>query len=154
MQIQNISVDSSDNIYATSYASAFSPTRMLVVKYNSSGVIQLQRIFGASAGASGISLALNAISADGKLILYGVGQQSSAYIGEILRVPNDGTLTGTYTVGAVTSVYSVSTFTESDVSGIVTQANASLTEAAGSMTVSASSLASTALTLTNTVTGI
>jgi len=122
-----VCVDSSDNVYACGRNT--SGTQLIIAKYNSSGTIQWQRGFGASGDQEGYSMQCD--SNDNLII---AGKTGSSAL--ILKLPNDGSLTGTY--GSYT--YQSTSFTDG---------TATLTEAAVSNSVSDAGL--TASTVSNTV---
>jgi hypothetical protein len=150
--VVGIDVDSSGNVYPISTVNT-STRGGLITKYNSSGVIQFQRIIRETSGIQWDSPRL-ATSSNGKIIVGGYGVPSSNYIEQYLVAPNDGTLTGTYTVGSFTYSYSASTFTDADQSGNLTAANSTGTDSSGTMTLSTSSFSDTSLTQTLTYTGL
>ena len=88
---RSAALDSSGNVYAlgtTSSAGAGS-NDMLIVKYNSSGILQWQRSLGTTAGESA-----NRIYAGGSGNIYLAGATGGD--GLIVKLPADGSLTGTY----------------------------------------------------------
>ena len=92
-------VDSSGNIYFAGYSGSSG----LIVKYNSSGTIQWQRTM-TNCSFSDIKLESNL-----ELIVSGtIGTD-----GFIVRVPTDGTKTGSYTLNGVSLTYAASSLTES-----------------------------------------
>lgn len=126
-----VCVDSSDNVYACGRASANGGGSVLIVKYNSSGTIQWQRLFYGSAFERAYS-----IQCDSNDNLIVVGQTATTGGSNdnalVLKLPSDGSLTGTYGSYTYTSVS-------------YTDAASSLTDAALSFSVSTGSLTSSAL---------
>ena len=99
--------DSSGNVYGSciAYDSRF---RAYLFKYDSSGVIQWQR----QVEVTGLDI-YNAVLAVNSLgqIEFALSLYNTVYRELILQLPADGSKTGTYTVGAITVVYSASSFT-------------------------------------------
>ena len=118
-----VCTDSADNVYVCGRVS----NQILIAKYNSSGTVQWQRTF----NGSGTEYAYS-IQCDGNdnLIIAGSESSSGSDDALLLKLPNDGSLTGTY--GGFT--YASSSYTDATIS---------LTDAALSFTVSAGSLTST-----------
>jgi hypothetical protein len=85
----SIHLDSADNIYVSAYG--------VICKYNSSGTIQWQR------SIAGVSFRSIACTTDS---IYCVGGQL------IVKLPTDGSGTGTYTVNGTSYTYAVSTYSE------------------------------------------
>jgi hypothetical protein len=118
---QDVAVDSSGNVYTcgTEYTGN---SRLLIVKVNSSGTVQWKRRLGAGIPqGSGYAITLDssgAIYAAG-FASYSGGPDKALFI----KVPNDGSKTGTYSVGGNNWVYEASTITIS--TGSVTGSNAS-----------------------------
>jgi len=123
-----VCVDSSDNVYACGRQTGGG--KLVIVKYNSSGTIQWQRSFDSGAGDS-IGYSIQCDSKDNLII---AGYLNAK--GGVLKLPNDGSLTGTY--GSY--VYAATT-------GNV-DSTASMTEAALSFSVSNGGLNTS--TLSNT----
>ena len=168
-----IALDSSGNIYVSGYSDASGTYDFLIAKYNSSGnvyacglsqnttddlqiakydtsgAIQWQRRLGGSATDNGYGIALDSL---GNIYVCGNSNASGAYDFLFARLPNNGSLTGTYTVGGYSFVYAASALT--DAATTLTDAATSLTDAASSLTDSASTLTDAASTLTSSVTQI
>jgi len=145
-QLSAIASDSAGNVYICGYTAA---NDIVVAKYDTAGVIQWQRSLGSSSNDSGF-----AVSADssGNVYLCGSSFQASKNNFIFAKLPNNGALTGTYTVGGYLFTYAASSL--SDVSTSFADATSSLTDAASSLTDSASSLTDSASSLTSTVTQI
>jgi len=143
-----IAVDSSGNCYvcgATNNAGA-GGSDVLITKYNTSGTIQWQRVLGGSSGDNGYSIAL-----DTSGNCYIAGYTNSAGAGGevlILKIPGDGSKTGTYGIWT----YQSSSLTAATSS--LTASTSSLTAATSSLTDAASTLTDASSSLTSTVTYI
>lgn len=116
----SIALDSSSNIYCVGYNETSSGYwDGLLVKYNSSGTIQWQRKF-----VSPRQIWLNQVAVDGNddIVVCGEfnGGAGQTPIGNtdnfIARVPNDGSGTGTYTLGPnnISVTYAASSLTSSN----------------------------------------
>lgn len=92
---RSAALDSSGNVYAFGNTSSVGQggSDLLIVKYNSSGTLQWQRSLGTTASESG-----NSIFADGSDNIYLSGDTtiSGNTDGLIVKLPADGSLTGTY----------------------------------------------------------
>jgi len=92
----SMSIDEMDDIYCCGSISSTNSSAerdILIVKLNSSGVIQWQRQFGSSGRQEGFSIAT-----DDKCNIYICGTDFTSTDSIIVKFPNDGTLTGTYGV--------------------------------------------------------
>lgn len=107
-----LAVDSSNNVYfwAENNIDAQGFDDFALVKYDSSGSLQYQRVLGSSNSDTSGGLAI-----DSQDNLYAVGQ---ANLGSpntndafLAVLPNDGSLTGTYALNGVNFVYAASTLT-------------------------------------------
>ncbi len=118
----------------------------MLAKYNSSGTIQWQRTLGGTVQDNGISLAID--SSDN---LYALGLTRSAGEGGndifLAKVPNDGSLTGTYVLDGADIVYAASTLTAA--TSTLTAATSTLTDASSSLTAATSSFTSSSVSLTS-----
>lgn len=141
-----IAVDSSGNVYVSGLVSSAGAgsNDFLIVKYNTSGVIQWQRMLGGT--GNDVS---NGIAVDGSGNVYVNGTTTSAGNNQqflIAKLPGDGSLTGTY--GSFT--YASSSLT--DASSSLTDASSTLTSAASSETDASISLTSSSSSLTSSTT--
>jgi uncharacterized delta-60 repeat protein len=144
----SVATDSSDNVYVfgeTGSAGAGSED-FLLAKYDSAGTIQWQRTLGGAAGETGYSVIID--SADD---VYVIGRTTSAGAGSfdflLAKLPNDGSLTGTYILNGANIVYSASSLTAATSS--LTAATASLTSATSTLTSSTSALTDASASLTS-----
>lgn len=147
---RSISVDSSGNVYVCGYSDATSTMDFQIAKYNTSGTLQWQRRLGSGSSADyGLSIAVNS---SGTVYVCGYTNVSGTNDVLFAKLPSDGSLTGTYTVGGYNITYATSSLI--DTASSLTGAAASLPEAASSLTDAASSLTDAASTLTASVTTI
>ena len=147
-QANSVAVDGSGNVYVCGYSSnTGTSSDFQLAKYNTSGAIQWQRRFGGSAFDSGESIAV-----DGSGNMYICGRSRGGGTSDFLiaKLPGDGSLTGTYSVGGYSITYAASTLT--DAASTLTDAATSMTSTASSLTDAATSLTDAASTLTSTVT--
>jgi hypothetical protein len=125
-----VTVDDDGNVYGLGYSSrepanTGQGSQFIMAKYNSSGDIQWQRHFGGTAGDYSFG---STSSGDGDLYIFGsTGNSVSNGVEDTitLKVPGDGTLTGTH--GSFT--YGTSTWTPAESN--LTAATSTLTEQAG-----------------------
>jgi uncharacterized delta-60 repeat protein len=145
---KSVAVDSLGNAYAFGYSGSTGAggDDFLIAKYNSAGTIQWQRTLGATSLDRGHS-----ISIDLSDTLYVLGYTASTGGGNddflLAKLPNDGSLTGTYVLDGVSMVYAASSLTDSSAS--LTSATSSLTSATSSLTAATSSLTSASASLTS-----
>lgn len=127
---RSVTADTAGNVYIVGLNSTDAAT----VKYNSSGTLQWQRTL----SGSGTELGLG-ISILGTTFIMSARTSSAGAGGEeglLVRLPTDGSLTGTY--GAFTYA-----------AGSMTSATSTLTDAAGAQTDAVSSLTAATATLTD-----
>ena len=132
----SIVIDSADNIYVIGYTNSTGAglNDFLIAKYNTSGTIQWQRVLG------GVDHDVaNSIAIDSSNNIYTVGYTSSTGAGGydllIAKLPNDGTLTGTYGVWTYqSSALTDATSSLTDSAAGLTSASSSLTDASSSLT--------------------
>jgi hypothetical protein len=147
----DITLDSSGNIYATGFGGPNSSS--YVIKLDTSGSIQWQRNFSATSYyAQMYSIAMDSTDS---LVVGGYTRDTSVNINQMLmlRVPNDGTPTGTYTADGISFTYSTSSLPIADLSAWSTTTT-SLTNGATSFTAGTSSLTGATSSYTNSVTPI
>lgn len=148
MVMTNLAVDSSDNIYGTGYTAVGSNFIGFVAKWNSSGTLQWQRSITPSANSLGIA-DVKVDSTGTFMTLSCYTNASGNYDYALFKLPVDGTLTGTHTVGSYSYTYAASTFTETAYSG--TNSTATLTASGGALGASTPAYTIANTTLTNTV---
>lgn len=136
----SVAIDSADDIYVTGRTdSAGAGSRdFLIAKYNSSGTIQWQRTLGANLVEDSRAIA---IDSQDSLHVYGyttsAGEGSEDFL--LAKLPNDGSLTGTYSLDGVNFSYSASA---------LTAATATLTDSTPSLTAATSTASSTTSSFT------
>jgi outer membrane protein assembly factor BamB len=112
-QIQgySVAVDSSSNVYVCGQTDQ-NANGFQLAKYNTSGTIQWQRTLGSSS-AGEIGYAITVDSSDN---LYVCGDSTVSGVQQFLfaKLPNNGSLTGTYTVGGYSFVYASSSLVDAD----------------------------------------
>lgn len=140
-----IAVDSSANVYVTGVAN----NDLQIAKYNTSGTIQWQRNISSAGNDTGYGIA--ATNAGGIVV---VGTSTASGTNDILiaKLPDDGSKTGTYTVGGISLTYAVSTLT--DTAAGLTDAATTRGTGASTVTDSAGTLTSAASSLTSATTAI
>jgi uncharacterized delta-60 repeat protein len=147
-QGRSVAIDSSDNVYVLGETTSTGAggEDFLLAKYDSSGTIQFQRVLGGTGDEVGRSVAVD--SSDN---VYVLGQTTSTGAGSsdflLAKLPNDGSLEGTYSLDGSNIIYQASTLTAATSS--LTAATSSLTAATASLTDAASSLTDAASTLTS-----
>lgn len=121
----SIAMDSDGNVYVCGYGPTVSTTQLFIAKYNSSGSLQWQRTLDGSQSEVGYG-----ITVKGNSIVVAAYSNTSPISGTLetllLKVPTDGSLTGTY--GPYT--YSSSSYTES-ASSALSFSNSSSTLSSG-----------------------
>jgi len=123
----------------------------LIAKYNSSGTIQWQRVLGGSLreAAYGISTdSSDNVIVTGRTPTFGEGG-FDILLG---KLPNDGSLTGTYELDGLDIVYAASTLTAG--TSTLTAATSSLTAATSTLTAATSTLTDASASLTEHIVGI
>ena len=147
-----LALDSSGNVYGVGIGqSPASQACWLIVKFNSAGTVQWQRRLYA-AGASwvfGITVTGTTMYVSG----YIRNSSNTANIGLLMKLPTDGTLTGTYTIGGVSCTYDNPSYATSSgmlsgftptaftvATGSIPESAGTGTDAAGANTVSKTSI--------------
>lgn len=144
----SLSLDSSNNIYVVGASTNTGNNEYVIAKYDNSGVIQWQRRL----GTTGTADQANNVTVDtsGNIIVNGqIGTATTL----LAKLPNDGSKTGTYTVGANTIVYAASTLTDA-AGGDSLFTTDPLTSAASAFSAAALGGTDAALTATATRTAI
>jgi uncharacterized delta-60 repeat protein len=146
----SIAIDSSDNIYvcgtATNYLST-GKAALIIAKYDTSANLLWQRVFTGPASMTGSSIAVDNLN---NIYICGytpIGVLNNFFIA---KLPDDGSLTGTYTVGGTSFTYAVSTFF--DASYGLTNATYFWSSTTSSLTDAASSLTAANTSYTSSVT--
>jgi len=119
--ILSVSTDLENNVYIIPFYSAMNTSGTNVFKYNSSGVLQWQRqIQFSSATAEGSQFRKLVVNNLGSMVLSGYRTTSSNQSPKplVMKLPSDGSKTGTYNVGFFTFSYSVLNRTTSTVTGV------------------------------------
>jgi hypothetical protein len=104
-------VDSAGNSYLITTAGSSSPKTSYIIKLNSAGTIQFVRTLNITSTTNNDGIGLYSIAADNKDNIYISGLinvGASGYAALYMRLPSDGSKTGTYTVGSATIVYGAS----------------------------------------------
>ena len=144
---RGVVVDSSDNVYLVGQTASTGSggTNYLIAKYNSSGTIQWQRSLTGSGTDEAYGVAL-----DSKDNLNIVGLSASVGAGGndflIAKLPNDGSLTGTYALNSVNLTYATSSLTAA--TSTLTGATTTLTSSTSTLTAATPTLTSSTSTLT------
>jgi len=135
----SIAIDSSDYVYMTGRfsSSGEGSNDFPIVKFNSSGVLQFQRTLGGTGNDFALSIAINS----GAIHVLGYSDSTGEGLNDMLlaKLPQDGSLTGTYILDGVNIVYAASS---------LTAATSTLTAATSTLTAATSSLTSETTTLT------
>ena len=145
----SIALDSSDNAYVCWEYRDPTPndSYLQIAKYNSSGTIQWQRSLGGASYGWGV-----AVDSKGDFYISGYRDVSPEKKFLFAKLPSDGSLTGTYSVGGTNITYAASSLTDSATT--LTEATATLTAATTTLTDAATTLTEATSTLTSAVTTI
>ena len=110
-----LALDSSNNVYVVGWNAE---NKVQIAKYNSSGVIQWQRSISNTSGSPPAARAMTGrdifIKGDVMYISAEVTESTGGSFFLPLKLPTDGSLTGTYVVGVFTLVYAASSITDDD----------------------------------------
>jgi len=116
MVVTNLAVDSSDNIYGSAYTAVGGNSVGVLAKWNSSGTLQWQRKITPSANS--FAIADVKVNSDGTFMTLSCYTNTSGNNDyALLKLPTDGSKTGTYTVGSYSYTYEASSYTETAYSG-------------------------------------
>lgn len=137
--VGGITTDLLGNVYGVGYTNVGSNSVGIIAKWNSSGTLQWQRSLAPSAGSLGIQ-GIKIDSSGKNMYIAAYSNPSGNYDYNLIKLPTDGTLTGSYTIGSYSYTYAASNFTETSYSG---------SDSAGSLTSNAGTLNST--TPSNTI---
>jgi len=146
----SVVTDSIGNVYISGYASGFS--RMFLAKYNSTGTIQWQRYITTTSNFGQSNAISIAVDISNNLYVAGRIYTGSNQDIFIAKLPNDGSKTGTYTVGGISLTYAASSQTID--TQTASDSSSTYTVSATSFTSSSTSRADAAGTLTSSVTTI
>jgi sugar lactone lactonase YvrE len=143
----SIALDSSNNVYVAGTTNTSGSYNIQIIKYDTSGTIQWQRSLTNTQYAYGIAVDLS-----GDIYINGYSQVTPTASFLIAKLPGDGSLTGTYTVGGYSMTYAASSlsggaYNLNDAASYLTSSASSFTDAASSLTDAASSLTSSVTTL-------
>jgi len=144
---ESIALDSSDNVYVLGWTNSAGAGSFdfLLAKYNSSGTIQWQRLLGGVGDDRSSSIAVDSLD---NLYVLGFTESTGAGSADFLlaKLPNDGSLEGTYSLDGNNIIYQASSLTAATSS--LTAATSSLTSATSSLTAATSTLTDAAASLT------
>lgn len=141
----SVKVDSGDNVYLAGEGQG---AGALLAKYNSAGTLQWQRnIFNENSTAT---LEFSGLHIDANDDLFAYGEVSDNFF--LAKLPNDGSLTGSYTVKTFTLDYQPSSYT--DQAGTQTGATSSLTASTSTLSEVTTTMTETTTTFTDEVVGI
>lgn len=147
----DVALDSSNNSYLCG-RNDNSGYQGFIAKYDGSGTIQFQRTITVSSRTT----ILNSIKLDAKGNIYVCGTieptSGSTYFAFVAKLPNDGSLTGTYTVGSLSITYAASSLTDASVS--TTQSTPTLTDGTPSISQATPTLTDASSTFTYATTTI
>jgi uncharacterized delta-60 repeat protein len=148
-----IATDSLGNVYSLAQGSNVGAggNDLIIFKFDSSGATQWQRTLGGTGQEFGAAVALDASD---NLYVYGRTASPAAVSYDLLlaKLPNDGSLTGTYVLNGVDFTYAASSITVTASS--LTAATGSLTAGASTLTSATSSLTDASASLTEHFVGI
>ena len=128
----SVAIDSSDNVYVLGQYAPFNQYYygMSFAKYDSSGTIQWQRRLDDNSSTSGVYGSSVAIDSLDNVYVNGRIELNSQAL--LVKLPNDGSLTGTYVLNGITYIYAASsltgaTSTLASTTGTLTSATSTLT---------------------------
>lgn len=146
-----VAVDGDGMVYIVGTAPNFSPDRTIIAKYNSSGTLQWQK-FIAISGRDLVSGAQrpNKISVNADAVYVTTSSEGyAADLSLVLKLPKDGSLTGTYSVGGYSVTYSDANYTEATLTYTVdTPGGTASTKTLTTTTGTATSITTTATSTT------
>jgi hypothetical protein len=108
---EGLALDSSENVYAVGSGKIY---QGVIVKYNSAGVLQWQRGVSGSYTSGTVGASLTSITFDSSDIMTVGGYVYANGVNQnmlIMKLPSDGTLTGTYLVNGISINYNVQNYT-------------------------------------------
>jgi hypothetical protein len=135
-----IAIDSSNSIYFVfGQITSSSVYSLEIVKYDTSGTVQYKRKVQATDAADRVLDGTVTVDNLGNMCVFPLTLAGSGnfYRAMVMKLPTDGSKTGTYTVGSFSFEYAVSTISESagdltSITGTLNSGSSSLTNAAGS----------------------
>jgi hypothetical protein len=144
--IQNTATDSSGNVYAV----ALSGTGLAIIKVNSTGTLQYSRTLSSAAG----NINLPKIVVSGSIIYVTALYTPSGGVQKTLvfKIPADGTLTQTISVGGYSFTYAAGSVTSATATVTLASVGLSVPLTAVSRTISASTVTPATLAASNAVT--
>jgi hypothetical protein len=143
---EGIAVDYVGNVYVCGWGTfSGSGQRGIIAKYDSSGVIQWQRYFRTTSTSATVNFRSIKIDSYNNLIVSGVTSGSGTFDFLTVKLPSDGTKTGTYSLGGASYIYENSSLINTSISltlstSSLVDASTSLTDAAGTLTDASTSL--------------
>jgi hypothetical protein len=147
-QFRGIAIDSNDNVYAVGISTSTTGGDFdyIIAKYDASGTIQYQRTLGGASNSFGLGAAID--SRD-NVYLFGRSGSTAASGDDFLlaKLPNDGSLTGTYVPNGVNIVYAASSLTSA--TSTLPPTTSSLTSAPSELTEGTSTLTDASASLTS-----
>lgn len=131
------------------YVSGYTGNNLLILKYNASGGLLFQRFISGPGINRGNGIH---IGTDNNIYVTGTATGVGAGDTEVFlaKLPSDGSLTGTYSLGGSNFTYGASGLTQQD--AVMNNESLTITGAAAGMTASTSTLTTSTPTLTSTVT--
>ena len=142
----SVRIDSGGNIIVCGYANNTTGEPYLTaVKYNSSGTLQWQRVVydSSSGSARGGYTYDGEIDREGNVYVVGTVQPYGGGVGiGIIKMPSDGTLTGTYTEGSYSATFAASSYNTSTSQSTITIASYTPTSVTPTLTNKTSALTS------------
>jgi hypothetical protein len=126
-QFTGCDVDSDGNVFVAGRAEMGSGSAFIIAKYNTSGTIQWQRTISIAGGNNSWAETLH-IDAFGSVCISGQvsGIGSGDYECLVAKIPNDGSLTGSYTLDGVSVSYAASSY--SAITSSMTAATSTLSD--------------------------
>lgn len=149
-----VAVDSDSMVYIIGSAPNFNPDRIIIAKYDSSGALQWQKFIAVSGYdlTSGANRPSKIAVDSGSVYITTSSMSGSPTFSLILKLPKDGSLTGTYSVGGYSVTYSDANYTEATL--IYTVANATGTNSTKTLSTTAGTASSFTSTATSTTVNI
>jgi len=146
-----VAVDSDAMAYIIGSAPNFAPDRIIIAKYDSSGTLQWQKFISVS-GYDLPSIRQSKIAVDSSSVYVTTSSASGTTFSLIFKLPKDGSLTGTYSVGGYSVTYSDANYTEATL--VYTVGNAAGTNSTKTLSTAAGTASSFASTATSTTVNI